>query len=83
MAEKAGEARRALLEATRSFVRAKKAYEGRRDELHAAIVAAVRSGETKSQVARDTGYTREYVTALVVEADKRDAAKAAACTASE
>lgn len=73
MAERMTEARRALLEVARPYLRAKATYEQRRDEIHAAIFKAVRAGESKSQVARDTGYTREYVTDLVKTLEKREA----------
>lgn len=70
-------ARADLLVAARRFRAARSAMDRSRDQLHAAIVTAVASGETKSQVARDTGYTREYVTELV----NRDAAKRAGADA--
>jgi CRP-like cAMP-binding protein len=69
MAERMTEARRALLEVARPYLRAKAVYEQRRDDVHAAIIKAVHEGVSKSQVARDTGYTREYVTDLVKKAE--------------
>lgn len=74
MADKVSDMRRTLIAAARKFRQNERAMERSREQLHAAIVAAVRSGETKSQVARDTGYTREYVTALVADVEKREAA---------
>jgi len=45
--------------------RAKRTYEDRRAELHTAIVESVtRLGMSKSEAARISGYTREYVAKL-------------------
>lgn len=50
-----------LEQATRAFRRAEDVLNRRRAELHAAIAQAVTDGMSKSEVARRTGYTREYV----------------------
>lgn len=73
VADKMTDARRALLEVARPYLRAKATYEQRRDEVKIAIIKAARDGVSKSQIARDTGYTREYVTDLVKDFDKREA----------
>lgn len=67
------QAQRELLDAARAFERAKAALNRQRTELHRRIVAASRAGNTKSQIARDTGYTREYVTKLIDDAAKLEA----------
>jgi CRP-like cAMP-binding protein len=61
-------ARVELLAAARAHQRAKAAVERTREVLHARIVRAGAAGMTKSQIGRDTGYTREYVTKLLAEA---------------
>ena len=45
-----------------------------RQELKDAVIAAVRSGLSKSEAARKSGYTREYVSRLVSDANKADQA---------
>lgn len=50
-----------LEDATRAFRRAEDVLQKRRTELHAAIAEAVARGMSKSEAARRTGYTREYV----------------------
>ena len=65
----------ALDDAARAFTRVQKQLEAQREALHAACVAAVRSGMSKSEVGRRAGYTREYVSTLVTEADKAEAAR--------
>jgi hypothetical protein len=65
------EAKLALLSAARAYRRAEATLKRRREELHAAILRSTAAGETKSQIARDTGYTREYVTALISDAEKQ------------
>ncbi len=62
----------AIDEATKAFTRVEAQYERLRAELHAAIVAAVRAGVSKAEAGRRGGYSREYVTALVKDADQRD-----------
>lgn len=57
--------RRELLTAATEFEQAEQALDRCRARLHQLIVASVRSGVSMAQVARDTGYTREYVSALV------------------
>jgi len=57
-----------LDEAAKSFQRVEAQLEKQRAALHAAIVAAVRSGMSKSEVGRRAGYTREYVASLVEKA---------------
>lgn len=70
----ADEAKLALLTAARAYKRAEAAYLQRREELHAAILRSdATGGTTKSQIARDTGYTREYVSALIADAKKKQA----------
>ena len=54
-----------LEDAARAFQRARATLARRREELHAAIAQAVASGMSKSEVARRTGYTREYVAKIV------------------
>ncbi len=70
------QARRELIAASRAFERAKAVLDRRRAELHARIVVAAQAEITKSQIARDTGYTREYVTKLVDDAKDRAAREA-------
>jgi hypothetical protein len=65
----------ALDEAARTFSRIQKQLDVQRETLHAACVAAVRSGMSKSEVGRRAGYTREYVGTLVSEAEKAEAAQ--------
>lgn len=54
-----------LERAARAYRRAEKTLSDRRGELHEAVTAAVSAGMSKSEAARRTGYTREYVTTLV------------------
>jgi hypothetical protein len=54
-----------LERATRAFRRAEQVASERRKELHNAIVEAVAGGMSKSEAARRTGYTREYVAKIV------------------
>lgn len=54
-----------LERATRAYRRAERTLSDRRSELHQAVTAAVAAGMSKSEAARRTGYTREYVTTLV------------------
>lgn len=54
-----------LEQATRAFRRAEETLNKRRAELHNAITQAVASGMSKSEAARRTGYTREYVAKIV------------------
>jgi len=51
--------------ATARFRRAEQAMKDRRKELHAAIRAAIGPDLTISEVARRTGYTREYVAKIL------------------
>jgi len=51
--------------ATTRFRRAEQAMKDRRAELHAAIRAAVSPDLTISEIARRTGYTREYVSKIL------------------
>jgi hypothetical protein len=51
--------------ATARFRRAEQAMQERRKELHAAIRAAISPDLTISEVARRTGYTREYVSKIL------------------
>lgn len=53
-----------LDEAAKAYRRAETVLNQRRDELHRAIVDAVAGGMSKSEAARRSGYTREYVTKL-------------------
>lgn len=62
----------ALDEAAKVFKRVEAQYEAVRATLHAAAVAAVRSGMSKSEVGRRAGYTREYVKALVDKAEEAE-----------
>lgn len=46
----------------KAYVRAKRTYEDRRADLHRAVVEAVNLlGMSKSEAARISGYSREYV----------------------
>lgn len=65
------QARAELLAAARAFKRADAVMKQRREALRNAIVRSGSAGETKSQIARDTGYTREYVTTLLADAAKQ------------
>lgn len=51
--------------ATTRFRRAEQVMQERRKELHAAIRAAISPDLTISEVARRTGYTREYVSKIL------------------
>lgn len=62
--------------ATRAFRRTEETYERQRRELWEAILAAEARGMSKSEIARRTGYTREYVTELLTRL-KRDRVAAA------
>lgn len=50
-----------LARTAKAFRRAEAKLEEQRRTLHEQIVATVKRGQTKSEVARRTGYTREYV----------------------
>jgi CRP-like cAMP-binding protein len=54
----------ALEQAAKAFHRAEQKLDEQRGVLHHAIVEAVDKGVTKSEAARRTGYTREYVTRI-------------------
>ncbi len=64
----------ALDQAARDFTKAEQVADTKRKALHAAVVAAVRSGMSKSEAARRAGYTREHV-ADVVDKAAEDTAK--------
>jgi hypothetical protein len=64
-----------LIAAGRAYRRAEEVLKRRRAELHRLMIAAVRGGKTKSHVARMAGYTREHLTVLIAEDDKRRAAE--------
>jgi hypothetical protein len=51
----------ALQQATKAFRLAEKKLDEHRAFLHRLIAVAVTAGVSKSEVARRTGYTREYV----------------------
>lgn len=54
-----------LKKVAKAHQRAKQAFEDRRAELHAAVVESVtKFGMSKSEAARISGYTREYVAKL-------------------
>lgn len=61
----------ALLAAARDYKRAQIAMESKRRRLWAAIFDADAAGVSKSQIARDCGLTREYVTVLLGDDKKR------------
>ena len=66
----------ALDEARRTFDRIEAQLEKQRDVLKAAIVRAVRGGDMpKAEAGRRSGYSREYVTALVKAAEEQRAAE--------
>ena len=54
-----------LEDAARAFRRAEETLRKRRVELHSAIAEAVAGGMSKSEAARRTGYTREYVAKIL------------------
>lgn len=63
----------ALNKAAAAYVRADAVLSRRRASLQEAVIAAVRAGLTKSEAARRAGWTREYVTRLIDEANKKAA----------
>lgn len=50
-----------LQTATRAYRKAKATLDARREELHAAIVAAHEAGTIQADLARVTGYSRETI----------------------